>query len=104
MASFENRSRAVGRILEDEALTADLTDDAATFLLDWGVAQAEAIVQQTEGLPQEELDARLATLRRTMKRVGRQAGEAVPEAQVEQVRVLLAETEMEQDLEVEIDA
>lgn len=87
-------------MLEDEALTADLIDDAATFMLDWGVTQAEAIVQQTEGLPQEELDARLATLRRTMKRVGRQAGEATPEAQVEQVRVLLAETEMEQDLEV----
>ena len=97
MISLENRRRAVERILEDESLTADLTDAAATLLLDWGLARVEALVQQAE------LDAHLADLRRTMKRIGRQVGKAAPEAQVERVRALLAEIEKKQDAEVEND-
>lgn len=101
MVGLENRRHAVERILEDESLTADLRDAAATSLLDWGLARAEAMVQQAEGLSREELDARLAALRRTMKRVSRQAGEAAPEAQVEQVQALLAGVDT-QDLEAGI--
>ena len=101
MTCLENRHRAAERILEDEALTADLADGAAALLLDWGLARAEATAQQAEGASQRELDARLAALRRTMKRIGRQAGEALPEAQVERVRALLAEVEMEQNMEAE---
>jgi len=112
MTDLENHRRAVsrllaGRILEDESLTADLTDQAAKVLLDWGLAQAEVMAQQVEGHSQEGLwqpDARLATLRRTMKRISRQAGKVAPEAQMERVRALLAEIETEQTLEVENDA
>ncbi len=101
MTGLENRRRAAERILEDEALTADLTDDAAASLLDWGLAQAETIARQAEGLSQEELDAHLAALRRTVKCVSRQAGKAAPEAQVERVQALLAKIEQAQDKEAE---
>ncbi len=92
MGESESRRRAASeRILEDESLTSDLLDPAARVLLDWGQAQVEALVAQ--GTPSREFDARLADLRRTLKRIARQAGEeATPEAQVERVRDLLAAT------------
>jgi len=89
-----NHRRAVERILEDESLTADLTDDAARTLLDWGVARAK-------GLWQEK--AKLADLRRAMKRINREAGKAAPEAQTEWVRVLLTEIKTEHIPKVEND-
>jgi hypothetical protein len=101
MADLENRRRAVERILEDESLTADLTDKAARTLLGWGVARAKAMAQQAKGSSQAELDAHLADLRRTMKRLSRRAGEAAPEVQAQQVRALLLEVEQKQNLEVE---
>jgi hypothetical protein len=82
---------AIERLLEDVSLTADLIDDAAKLLLDWGVAQTKAVAQQVEGLSPEELGARLADLRRTLKRVSREAGQAEPEAQAAQVQALLSE-------------
>jgi hypothetical protein len=82
---------AIERLLEDVSLTTDLIDDAAKALLDWGVTQAKAIVQQKEGLSPEELGARLADLRRTLKRVSRKAGQVVPEAQAAQVQAMLSE-------------
>jgi len=89
MDDLESRRVAVERILEDESLTADLLDPAAKVLLDWGTAQARTLAGQAE-----ELDTRLGDLRRTLKRIARQAGEeATPEAQVERVRSLLAEIE-----------
>lgn len=107
MTDLENRRRAVSRllagsllagcILEDESLTADLADDAARTLLDWGVARAQ-------GISQEKPDSKLADLRRTMKRINKEAGKAAPEAQVERVRALLAEIETKQTLEVDNDA
>ena len=80
-----NHRRAVERILEDESLTADLTDYAARTLLDWGVAQA----QRFSG----ELETGLVDLRRAMKRINQVAGKAAPEVQTEWVRALLAEIE-----------
>jgi glycine cleavage system pyridoxal-binding protein P len=96
--------RLADRILEDESLTADLIDDAASALLDWGVAQAEAMAELAERLSQEELNAYLADLRHTIKHINKQAGEAMPEAQVERVQALLAEFETEEDLEAEDEA
>jgi hypothetical protein len=93
---------AIERLLEDVSLTADLIDDAAKVLLDWGVAQAKAVVQQGDGLSTEELGARLADLRRTLKRVSREAGQAVPEAQAAQVQALLSEITPEKE-EPEVD-
>jgi len=94
----------VERILGDESLTADLTDDAARLLLDWGLARAVAVVQQAEGLSQEELDAHITALRRAMRQVNKQAGEATPETQVKRVQDLLAEIELEQDTETETES
>jgi len=93
------RRRAVERLLEDESLTAELTDDAAKILLDWGVAQAEAVAQKTQELPREELDAYLTALRCAMSRISELAGEYAPEAQEEQLQVLLAGIETEPDTE-----
>ena len=84
---------AVERILEDESLTADLTDDAARTLLDWGVAQARGF--------SGELETRLTDLRRAMKRINQEAGKAAPQAQTEWVRALLAEIETEQTPEAD---
>lgn len=83
----------VESLAEDESLTADLVDEAASVLLDWGLAQAQGLARQAETLPSQEMDARLADLRRTMKRINREAGEAAPEEQAERVRELLEELE-----------
>lgn len=104
MTRPKSRRRAVERILGDESLTADLTDDAARLLLDWGLARAVAVVQQAEGLSQEELDAHITALRRAMRQVNKQAGEATPETQVKRVQDLLAEIELEQDTETETES
>lgn len=79
---------AVERLLEDEALTADLVDAAARSLLDWGIAQTIATVQEAGGL-NEEAQARLAALRRRMREIARQAGQLPPEDQVSAVQRLL---------------
>ena len=48
MTEIQQRiQRAAESILENEALTADLDDDAAKALLDWGVKQAQAIASET---------------------------------------------------------
>jgi hypothetical protein len=78
----------VERLLEDEALTADLVDAAARSLLDWGIAQTIATVQEAGGL-NEEAHARLAALRRRMREIARQAGQLPPEDQVSAVQRLL---------------
>lgn len=83
--------RTAERMREDESLSGDLVDEAATILLAWGQAQIQALACQAEALAPEEMDARLAELRRTLKRVNRRAGEAAPEEQASQVQALLAE-------------
>ena len=69
--------RAVERILENESLTADLDDDAAKVLIDWGVACAKQIARGTSGLfdaqGDETMDFRLRDLRRLMRAVNRWA-------------------------------
>jgi len=94
---------AAEHILEDESLTADLIDDAAKLLLNWGLAQAKMMAQQAERLSAKELGSRIAGLRRTLKRIGKQAGKAAPETQPEIVRVLLSEIGFEEE-EPEVDA
>ncbi|MBN1976792.1 MAG: hypothetical protein JW918_05275 [Anaerolineae bacterium] len=80
---------ATERLLEDESLTADLVDDAAKLLLNWGLEMVKRAVQQAEELPSEEIGARLAELRRTMKRINHDVGQAEPETQAEWVQALL---------------
>jgi hypothetical protein len=91
--------RAAERILEDESLTADLDDDAAQVLLDWGVALAEGAARHAEVPPagqesasagvqesEDPLAVRLASIRRLLRRVQRWAAEPEdpdPQAQSE---------------------
>jgi len=76
MEDLERRTRrAVERILGNASLTADLDDDAAKVLLDWGVACAEQIARSSGGLfdtqGEETMDVRLRDLRRLMRAVSR---------------------------------
>lgn len=71
---------AVERLIEDEALTADLVDAAARPLLDWGIAQVTAIVRET-GAVSDEVRARLGALRQQMRDIARQVGQLPPEEQ-----------------------
>jgi hypothetical protein len=65
--------RAAESILENESLTAGLDDATAKELLDWGVACAEAIAQETAGLDDDEaeivIEPRLRATRGLMRRV-----------------------------------
>jgi hypothetical protein len=85
----DTTQRLVERMLEDESLTSGLVDDAAAVLLDWGKMQVLALVRQAEGLWQNGLDTEFANLRHTMRYISRQAGEAMPEMQIDQVHTLL---------------
>ena len=71
-SDFARREQlAIERLLEDERLTADLNDAAATVLLDWGMRQTKEIVADTEMLSNEEAEAamypRLRGLRTVMR-------------------------------------
>lgn len=71
----KRNARAAESILENERLTADLNDDAASVLLKWGLACAENIVQDTSGmndLQAEEVMYRpMRALRRMMRAVNK---------------------------------
>ncbi|MBC7225885.1 MAG: hypothetical protein H5T61_01450 [Thermoflexales bacterium] len=71
---------AIERLLEDEALTADLVDAAARRLLDWGIAQVTATLRETGALT-EEAQARLTALRGRMRDMARQVGQLSPDEQ-----------------------
>lgn len=82
---------AVERLLEDEALTADLVDAAACRLLDWGIAQVTAILRET-GAASEEARTRLAALRQQMRAIARQVGRLPPDEQTSALQRLLEES------------
>jgi hypothetical protein len=86
---------AAERLLEDESLTADLVDDAAKLLLEWGLETVKRVLREKD-LPPEEIDTRITELRHTMKRINRKVGQAEPEAQAEQLQMLLSEPENEE--------
>ncbi len=69
--------KAAQSILENEKLTADLDDDAANVLLDWGIACAKAISQGTLGLDdtqaEEAMYQPLRATRRLMRTVNKWA-------------------------------
>jgi hypothetical protein len=70
MIDPEHRQRAVGRLLEDESLTADLPDAAAQCVLDWALRQLDAVL--ADDISPEDLDAFFLNLRRAIKRIGQQ--------------------------------
>ncbi|MCC7367806.1 MAG: hypothetical protein IT306_05260 [Chloroflexi bacterium] len=50
------QERAAGRILDDEGLRGDLTDDEYQPLLDWALAQTDALAAATAALDDEQAD------------------------------------------------
>jgi hypothetical protein len=69
----ERGRRAAESILDNESLIADLDQDAARVLLDWGVACARAIAADTAGLGaaqvEEVMDVRLRAVRQFMRSI-----------------------------------
>jgi hypothetical protein len=76
---LENRViQAVESILENETLTADLEDQSAKALLDWGVDWARDIALATAGLDDmmagEAMSQRLRAVRRLMRAINKWVG------------------------------
>ncbi len=89
----------VERILEDERLTADLDDAAATLLLNWGIATAKEISADIETISDEEAMAdvrlRLRSLRAVMRYVNNwfgKRGTAVFDVNCKMIKKIGAET------------
>jgi hypothetical protein len=71
----QRTSRAVESLIENEALTAHLDDQTAKLLLQWGIDCAKNIVQDTEGMTDDEAEeamyGRMRALRRMLRRIDR---------------------------------
>jgi hypothetical protein len=84
--------RVAETILENERLTAELDDQAADFLLDWGVAWAKMIAQRTAGLGEPEadeiMDEPLRALRGLLRSVNRWVSRASEMDEVERATLL----------------
>ena len=65
---------AVGTILENESLTADLTDDEAQRLIEWGISEARRLATENR----ESLEEELAALRKLMRGANKLAVESRP--------------------------
>lgn len=65
--------RAVESILENEKLTADLDDDAAQVLLDWGTSCAQKIAQGSLGLNDAQAEEAMYQPMRATRRMMRAA-------------------------------
>ena len=90
-ADLERRAaRAVESLLDNEGLTGDLDDRAASPLLNWGTGCARRVAYSTAGLNDAEaevaMEPRLRALRRWMRSVGKwMVGQPGPEAESEMV-------------------
>jgi hypothetical protein len=88
------QERAESRLLDDERLRGNLTDDQFQPLLDWALSEADRIAASTAGLDDEAADRRLDAGIAVVKEVVQLAGEAVAahvEAAGDRRRGLLAE-------------
>jgi hypothetical protein len=71
------QERAAGRMVEDERLRGDLTDDEFQPLLDWALAVTDRVASSTSGLPDEEADARIDATIEALREVLSAAGAAI---------------------------
>jgi len=74
--NLARRERQVAEsILENESLTADLDDEAAKQLIDWGIAGAKTVAQSTAGLSDEQaeevISERMRATRHLMRSVNK---------------------------------
>ncbi|MBE2223185.1 MAG: hypothetical protein IAF02_16705 [Anaerolineae bacterium] len=71
----KRRNQAASSILENERLTADLDDDAADSLLQWGLALTEKVVQDSQNLDdvaaEEAMYAPMKAVRKLMQAVNK---------------------------------
>ncbi|MBD3288777.1 hypothetical protein GF337_08250 [candidate division KSB1 bacterium] len=67
----ERLQLAIESILENESLTADLEDAAATELIDWGTDCAEKIVQRTTLDDTADVDAAIETRLKAVRKMMR---------------------------------
>jgi hypothetical protein len=61
--------RAAESILENEALTADLDDEAAEALIKWGISQSRKIVSRTDGLSDEDAEQAISGPMRALRQM-----------------------------------
>ena len=73
--------RAAESILENEALTADLNDDAAKALLDWGVERAQAIASETIEMDEAQAEEAMYRPMRALRKMLRVANKWVIDPQ-----------------------
>jgi hypothetical protein len=71
------QERAASRILEDERLRGDLEDDAFQPLLDWALAEADRVAVSTDGLSDDQADARIDASLQAIREVVEAAGAAI---------------------------
>jgi hypothetical protein len=104
---LERVNRAAESILENESLTADLNDEAAKVLLDWGVARAKEIANGTieildEEQAEEAMYAQMRALRRILRTtnqwatkintIDREYGESALATIIEQAAILFGQS------------
>ncbi len=78
MADLTTRvTRTIESILENERLTADLDDEAAKVLLDWGIANTKTIAQNTVGLDDEAAEEAMYPQLKANRRIMRSANKLV---------------------------
>ena len=77
VAVAARQERAAGRIVEDERLRGDLTDDEFQPLLDWALAVTDRVAASTSGLPDDEADARIDAAIKAISEALSAAGAAI---------------------------
>lgn len=65
----QRTQRVIERLQENEALTNNLEDEAAAALLDWAIAEAEAIVKSTAGLDDDAAETAMAERLQAVRRL-----------------------------------
>jgi hypothetical protein len=71
------QERAAGRILEDERLRGDLTDDEFQPLLDWALAVTDRVAASTASLSDDEADSRIDAVIEALREAVNAAGAAI---------------------------
>jgi len=69
MDDLSPQHAAIESLLENEALTAGLDDDAARALLDWGIANLQHMPQAAQGQAAEQIQEARETFQRSNRRL-----------------------------------
>lgn len=77
----QRTARVAESIMENERLTADLDDDAAKVLIDWGVACARLVAQRTTGMDDAEAEEAMYPGLRATRRMMRTMNDWIAEGQ-----------------------